>query len=162
MATQRKRRTVATKKNETVQVNTTGGAVRISQPTVGRAPTKRDKAAVVVDVVAAPAEGFIGFLKEYAVVGLAIGFIVGQQAQAVIKSLVSTFIDPLVNVWFGQNLSSRTSTLHHHGVPVLIPWGQFVYTLLDFFAVLIVVYAAVRMLRLDAFTKKVDAKDAKK
>ena len=97
--------------------------------------------------------GFLNFLQEYAVVGLALGFIVGQQANGVVKQFVASFIDPLSQVWFGQNLSEKAATLHHNQDVVKVPWGAFVYLLLEFFLVLIAMYAIIKIFRLDRFVK---------
>lgn len=40
-------------------------------------------------------DGFVTFLREKAVVGLAVGFIIGQQAQGLIKQLVDSFSKPI-------------------------------------------------------------------
>lgn len=113
------------------------------------------------DVVREKVGGFADFLKEYAVVGLAVGFIVGQQANGVVKQLVTSFVDPFTKVWFGQGLSTRTATLHHGTTPVKVPWGAFVFTLLEFFIVLIFIYILIKLFRLDKF-KKIDKKETKK
>ena len=110
------------------------------------------------DVLRAQAGGFANFLREYAVVGLAIGFVVGQQANAVAKQLVTSFLDPLVKMWFGQDLSSRVATIHHHDTKIPVPWGSFVYVLVEFFFVVIVIYALVKLFRLDKLRKKEDKK----
>jgi large conductance mechanosensitive channel len=112
------------------------------------------------EVVREKVGGFADFLKEYAVVGLAVGFIVGQQANGVAKQLVDSFVDPFTKVWFGQGLSSRTATLHHGTTPVKVPWGLFVFTLLEFFIVLIVIYILIKSFKLDKFRKS-DAKPKK-
>jgi len=110
------------------------------------------------DVFREKVGGFSNFLKEYAVVGLAVGFIVGQQANAVVKQLVASFVDPLAQVWFGQNLSTRVATLHHGSKPVTVPWGAFVFTLFEFFLVLFIIYALIKLFRLDKFKKLDDKK----
>lgn len=109
------------------------------------------------DLVREQVGGFANFLRDYAVVGLAIGFIVGQQANAVAKSVVDTFVNPWVQILFGQKLSTRAATFHHNGDPVKLPWGAFVYTLMEFFFILIVIYVLIKLFRLDKF-KKVDDK----
>ena len=110
------------------------------------------------DVLRAQAGGFANFLRDYAVVGLAIGFIAGQQANGVMKQLVASFVDPWVKVLFGQDLSSRVAHLHHGTTEVPMPWGAFVYVLLEFFFVLIVVYLLVKLFRLDKLKKKEEKK----
>lgn len=110
------------------------------------------------DALREQAAGFTNFLRDYAVVGLAVGFIVGQQANAVVKQLVTSFVDPLTQMWFGQNLSTRTATIHHHSQPIRLPWGAFVYTLLEFFIVLLVIYVLIKLFKLDRFIKPKEAK----
>jgi len=109
------------------------------------------------DLVREQMGGFANFLREYAVIGLAIGFVVGQQANAVAKSVVDTFMNPWIQILFGQKLSARAATFHHNGEPVKLPWGAFVYTLIEFFFVLIVIYLLIKLFRLDKL-KKADKK----
>jgi large conductance mechanosensitive channel len=139
--------------NQTKVTETKDGSIKITQP-----KGRKHKGVTVLldtdDVLRAQAGGFANFLREYAVVGLAVGFIVGQQANGVAKQLVTSFLDPLVQVWFGQDLSSRVATVHHHSQPVRVPWGAFVYTLIEFFFVVIVIYALVKLFRLDKLRKK--------
>ncbi|MGH7240702.1 MAG: MscL family protein [Candidatus Saccharimonadales bacterium] len=106
------------------------------------------------DVVREQVGGFSRFLQDYAVVGLALGFIVGQQANGVVKQFVASFLDPLVEFLFGQDLSDRVAIVHHHQQAVKIPWGAFVYTLLEFFFVLIAMYAVIKIFKLDRFAGK--------
>lgn len=106
------------------------------------------------ELVRGQAKGFLNFLQEYAVVGLALGFIIGQQANGVVKQLVASFLDPFTQVWFGQTLSTREAVLHHDHTMVKVPWGAFVYTLIEFFFVVIVMYMLIKLFRLDKFTKK--------
>lgn len=129
------------------------GMVKITQP-----KNHKHKGVTVLfdtdDVIRAQAGGFANFLREYAVVGLAVGFIAGQQANTVVKQLVASFVDPWVQILFGQNLSSWAGHFHHDNTTVLVPWGLFVYDIIEFFLVLLVVYAVVKLFRLDKFRKK--------
>lgn len=110
------------------------------------------------DVLRAQAGGFANFLRDYAVVGLAIGFIAGQQANAVVKQLVSSFLDPLFKMWFGQDLSGRVAVVHHGNTRIDMAWGAFVYVLIEFFFVLLMIYLLVKLFRLDKLKKKEDKK----
>jgi len=100
------------------------------------------------------AAGFVGFLQEYAVVGLALGFIVGQQANGVVKQFVASFVNPMFEMWFGQDLSTRSAVVHHGHKAISVPWGQFVYVLLEFFFVLFLMYVLIKTLGLSRFTKQ--------
>lgn len=143
---------------ETQVVTTSAGNVHIIQPG-GPKHRRKPKVTVLVgntdDVVREQFGGFVNFLREYAVVGLAIGFIVGQQAQAVIKQLVASFIDPLISLVFnGTKLSTSTFHLHWGGRTEAFSWGAFVYTLIDFLFILAAIYAMIKLFKLDKFAKK--------
>jgi large conductance mechanosensitive channel len=115
------------------------------------------------DVVEQHVHGFANFLREYSVVGLAVGFVAGSQVAVVVKQLVSSFVDPLFVLLVGKTLTSRTFTLHWHGRHANFGWGSFVYALLDFIFILITIYAAIKLFKLDRFQKqevKVDPKNA--
>ena len=131
------------------------GAQQVARPIAK--PSHRPQVAALLEsdeLVRNQVGGFVSFLQDYAVVGLALGFIVGQQANGVVKQLVASFMDPLFQVWFGQSLSGRVATLHHHQNVVRVPWGAFVYTLVEFFFVLIMLYAIIKIFKLDKFAKK--------
>lgn len=98
--------------------------------------------------------GFINFLREHAVVGVAIGFIVGLQAQTLIKQLVASFITPLLNLMLGPNLQNERFTVHKGTGPVAFVWGGFLYALADFVVVLLFIYLVVKILQLDKLDKK--------
>lgn len=139
---------------------TVDGSVKITQP-----KGRRHSGVTVLldsdDMVRHQAAGFVNFLQEYAVVGLALGFIVGQQANGVVKQFVASFVDPLSRFWLGTDLSKKTAVIHDGTAPIVIPWGAFVYALLEFFIVLLTMYLVIKLFKLDRFTKKKD-KEAKK
>jgi large-conductance mechanosensitive channel len=126
---------------------------------VKRIPTKRGRHASMKGLFDEPDDlmreqlgGFITFLREHAVVGVAIGFIVGLQAQTLIKQLVSSFITPLLNL-LGPHLQSQRLVIHG-ATPVVFAWGEFIYTLADFLVVLLFIYLVVKIFQLDKLDKK--------
>lgn len=133
-----------------VQTVTPGSTIRIEQPSSQRG--KPSTATLVVHEIN-PVSGFVGFLREHAVVGLAIGFVIGTQAQTLVKQLVSSFIDPAFNLVFGQALAQRTFQWHFRGRVADFPWGAFVHTLLNFIFVLAAIYAIVKLFKLDKLDK---------
>ncbi|MDB5171203.1 MAG: putative Large-conductance mechanosensitive channel-like protein, partial [Candidatus Saccharibacteria bacterium] len=147
MATRSRKRN----KPEQVTVVTSGSTIRFEEPKSGRQP--KTNAAVVVVQEKNPVTGFVGFLREHAVVGLAIGFIIGTQAQALVKLLIASFIDPAFQLLFGQALSQRTFTLHFHERTASFAWGGFAYGLLNFLFVLAAVYIIIKTLSLDKLDK---------
>lgn len=106
------------------------------------------------DVVREQVGGFFNFVREHAIVGLAVGFVVGAQAQSVVKQLITSFVDPAVALFFGgAKLSARTFTLHFAGNHADFGWGAMVYVLLNLLIVLATVYAVIKIFNLDKLDK---------
>ncbi|HSX15641.1 MAG TPA: MscL family protein [Candidatus Saccharimonadales bacterium] len=106
------------------------------------------------DLLREQASGFANFLREYAVVGLAIGFVVGQQANMAIKQLVDSFISPWLQLIFGTDFNERaTFTIHRGSERIPVAWGAFVYAFIEFVFVAISIYLVVKLLRLDRLKK---------
>lgn len=124
---------------------------------------KHPKITVLVDnsedAVRDRVQGFVGFLRERAIVGLAVGFVIATQVQNVIKQLIASFLDPLTLLLFGNKLSNRTFTWDWHGRHADFAWGQFVYMLVDFFVVVLTIYVLIKLFKLDKLdAPKTDAK----
>ena len=128
-----------------------GSTIRFEQPQSGRG--KKPKVTLLVDTEVRAVNGFLEFLREHSVVSLAIAFVIGLQSQVLVKQLVTSFIDPLFKLVFGQALSMRATTLHLHGRAASFSWGAFAYALLDFLFVLGAIYAIVKLLKLDKLDK---------
>ena len=124
------------------------GGVHLENPEQKKRPRKR-----VSLLETNVTTGFVDFLRERAVVGLAVGFVIGSQAQTVVKQLVSSFIDPAFKLLFGQNLSSRSFVLNLHHRHAQFGWGVFVYDLLDFLFLLIIIYLIIKIFKLDRLEK---------
>ena len=105
------------------------------------------------DLVREQANGFADFLRNYAVVGLATGYIIGQEANTVVKQLVDSFIQPWLQVLFGPKLSSRVAIVHHDHSPIQLPWGAFAYALVEFLFVVAGIYVVIKFFRLDKLRK---------
>lgn len=145
------------KTENNIKVTASGGNIRIVAPQTRQRSKQNLNVFVAPDFVNEPIEGFIGFLKEYAVVGLAVGFAIGAQAQALVKQILTTFIDPAFQLLFGQVLSKRTFTLHFRSNAANFGWGALVYSLLNFVFVLTAIYVLIKVFKLDKLKK--DKKD---
>jgi len=138
--------------DEQTRVVTSGSTIRIEQPSSERG--RKPKVSVVVgNTTDEFVGGFVDFLREHAVVGLAIGFVIGVQAQTLVKQLVDSFINPAFTLLFGQALSQRTFILHWHDRAASFSWGAFVYGLMNFVFVMLAVYALFKYLKLDKLDK---------
>ncbi len=102
--------------------------------------------------------GFVQFLREHAIVGLAVGFVVGAQSQAVVKQLVTSFIDPAFQLFFGGvELSKRTFKLNLWDNSATFGWGALAYALINLLFVLAFIYALIKLFKLDKLDIKKDA-----
>lgn len=99
-----------------------------------------------------PVEGFVTFIREQGVMGLAVGFLLGGAVSKVVTSLVSDIINPIIGIFLGstENLSAATLAIG----PIEIRWGSFLTVLIDFIVIALVVYFGVKGLGLDKVDKK--------
>lgn len=88
-------------------------------------------------------QGFLQFIREQGVIGLAIGFILGGAVSKVVSALVSDIINPVLGYILGSTEGLKSMMLG----PVLL--GDFVAVLIDFVTIAAVVYFIVRGLGLD-------------
>jgi large-conductance mechanosensitive channel len=103
--------------------------------------------------LAEPVHGFVDFLRERAIVGLAVGFVVATQVQGVIKQLIASFLDPFSQLLFGSKLSNQVATWHLHSHSAEFAWGMFIFTLIDFFVVVLAIYIIIKIFKLDKLDK---------
>lgn len=97
-------------------------------------------------------KGFMGFIREQGVVGLAVGFILGGAAKDVVNSLVEDIVNPILGVFLGaaKGLDSASFALGKTEVM----YGAFLSTLLDFVIIAAVVYYIVRGFGFEKLDKK--------
>ena len=102
--------------------------------------------------------GFVNFIREQGVVGMAVGLAIGTAAGDTVKKLVTAFIDPLVQLIVGsqQGLQSASFTVEIAGRKGEFLYGAFVSSLITLIAVAFVVYAIVHFFKLDKLDKKKD------
>lgn len=96
-------------------------------------------------------KGFLDFVREQGVVGLAVGFILGGAVAKVVSSVVDDLINPLVGLALGSadGLSGASFKL----ADATIKYGSFLSVLLDFIIIALVVYFGVKLLKLDKMDK---------
>lgn len=114
--------------------------------------------AVTPRFVHEPVNGFIAFLREQAVVGLAIGLVIGTQAKEIVNALTTSFINPVVGLITpgNGNLAGKQFIVHHGKKIAVFGWGAFVISLINFIIVAGVVYFVIKGLRLDKLDKKAE------
>ncbi len=102
--------------------------------------------------------GFVNFIREQGIVGLAVGLAIGTAAGDTVKKLVTAFIDPLVQLIVGsqQGLQAASFTVEIAGRKGEFLYGAFISSLITLLAVAFVVYAIVHLFKLDKLDKKKD------
>ena len=105
-------------------------------------------------------DGFMTFIREQGVVGLAIGIVIGTQVKILVDQLIASFVNPILGLVLpGQgDLSQKkfTLTISEWGKTAIFSWGQFVYVLISFLTVAAIIYYIIRALKLDKLDKKKD------
>lgn len=115
-------------------------------------------AEVMDDVLKKQVSGFVDFLREQSVVGLAIGLVLGTQIKQLVDQLITSFLNPLIGLLLpGKGtLAEKTFTLHIGPKSGTFGWGAFAATLISFVFVAAIVYYVFKGLKLDKLTKKKD------
>ena len=107
-----------------------------------------------------PVGGFVNFIREKGVIGLAVGLAIGTAATGVVTQIVSAVITPTVSLLLGENglkglnfVAKRAAD----GTPVVTyAIGDLIDALIKFLAVAAVIYFVVHGLKLDKLDKKKD------
>lgn len=95
-------------------------------------------------------KGFLNFIREQGVVGLAVGFILGGAVSKTVTSLVDNIINPIVGALMGKvDLADKALSMGG----VTLKYGAFVSTVVDFVIVAAVVYWGVTTLGLNKLDK---------
>lgn len=96
--------------------------------------------------------GFINFIREQGVVGLAVGFILGGAVSKVVSALVSDIVNPLLSLVLGATEGLKSASIKLGAAEIL--YGDFITVVVDFLIVALVVYFGVKAIGLDKLDKK--------
>jgi large conductance mechanosensitive channel len=99
-----------------------------------------------------PVSGFINFIRQQGVVGLAIGLILGGAVSGLVDSVVKDLLQPLINIMIGSKEGLSSFTLNLSGIEIFV--GRFAVSLIDFVVIAGVVYFIFKGLRLDRLDKE--------
>jgi len=90
--------------------------------------------------------GFIKFIREQGVMGLAIGFVLGASVAQLVNSLVNDIINPLIGLLLGRAQNLTDAYVMVGSAKVM--WGHFIAVSIDFFVISLVIYFAVALLKI--------------
>lgn len=112
--------------------------------------------------MAKPLAGFMDFIREQGVVGLAIGLTLGVAVTAFVNSIVTNLVNPLVGLVLPGTSSLNSKFICLDTVDGVctnkLSWGTTLSALISFATIAAVVYFVVHGLKLD----KLDKKDSSK
>jgi large conductance mechanosensitive channel len=120
---------------------------------------QRKEVTMSLPVVKAPGwlQGFVDFIREQGVVGIAVGFILGVGAKGVVDSLVNNIVNPIVGTLYnggGQLVEKYWCLKSVDGVCTnKLGYGSFLNTLINFIIMAAVVYFIIKVLKLDKLDK---------
>ena len=105
---------------------------------------------------ARPIGGFMDFVREQGVVGLAVGLAIGTQVKTLVDQIVASFINPIVGLLLpgDGDLTKKAFHLTVNGKLATFTYGSFLTVLISFMAVAAVIYFIVKGLKLDQLDKK--------
>jgi len=101
--------------------------------------------------------GFIGFVREQGVVGMAVGLAIGAAAGATVKQIVDGFINPIVGfILGGTDLSGVVwnTGLKNGDVELTFGWGAILSSVITLLATAFVIYYVIHAAKLDKLDKK--------
>lgn len=104
--------------------------------------------------------GFMTFIREQGVVGLAVGLAIGTQAGKAVEAIVTGLIDPLVGFIIGNQDGLQAAewevvkATEEGGRALTFGWGAVLSALITLLAVAAVIYWVVHGLKLDKADKK--------
>lgn len=105
-------------------------------------------------------KGFITFIRERGIVGLAVGFILGGAITKLVTSLVTDLINPMVGIIMGKTEDLKAMYIAIGDAKIM--WGSFITSFIDFLIIALVVYFGVKGLGLDKLDIKKEVVSAKK
>lgn len=94
--------------------------------------------------------GFLDFVRERGVMGLAIGFVLGSAVQKVVTAFVNDIVNPFVGILLGRADGLKTFAVGNFLI------GDFISVSIDFLILAFIVYFIFKMLGLERLDKPKD------
>ena len=94
--------------------------------------------------------GFVDFIRERGVMGLAIGFVLGTSVQKVVTAFVNDIVNPFITLFLGRAESFAKFSLGPFAI------GDFISVSIDFLVLLAIIYFIFKGLGLTTLDKKAE------
>lgn len=125
---------------------------KVTKVKAGEKEGKEEKKSVVLASVSKLKDGtsgFMQFIKEQNIVGLAIGLVLGTHAGALVNSLVNNVFMPPIGILLGSTKGLRGWTIALGDTGAEMALGAFLNDLINFIILAFVIYIVIKLLKLD-------------
>lgn len=114
---------------------------------------------IKVPQIMSPLQGFVDFIREQGVIGLAVGLALGTQVKTLVDQIIISFVNPSVGLLLpGKGtLAEKVFHMSFRDKGADFAWGAFASQLLSFVVVAAIIYFVVKGLKLDKLDKKKEA-----
>lgn len=96
-------------------------------------------------------KGFLDFVREQGVVGLAVGFILGGAVSKLVSAIVTDIVNPLLGLALGSVSGLKDAYFAIGSAKIM--YGNLLTVTIDFIIIALVVYFGVKALKLDKLDK---------
>ena len=91
---------------------------------------------------------YVAFLIAFGVIGIAIGFVIGQAVNKLVTAFVKDIISPTIGLFLPGNLENMSSTvIGIYGLPSEFKYGDLVSNIIDFSIIALLVFLAYKLLK---------------
>lgn len=110
----------------------------------------------VVQPITKHSSGFVDFIRNQGIVGVAIGLAIGSVAAGTVKTIVEGFVTPVVQFVVGTHKTLEVQVWHVElwGRTADFKWGAALSSLITLVATVFVIYLIVHFARLDKLNKQ--------
>lgn len=146
--------TEAKKKSRKKKIASTATLKKVASES--RAKAKKDAEVLKERMSESRLAGFVDFIREQGIVGLAVGLAIGTAAGDTVKKLVEGFITPIVQLIIGSQKGLEAATWHVElfGRSGDFKWGAFVSSFITLAATAFVIYLIIHVAKLDQLDRK--------
>jgi len=90
---------------------------------------------------------YVAFLIAFGVIGIAIGFVIGQAVNKLVTAFVRDVVDPTIGLFLPGNLENMSATvIGIHGDPSEYKYGDLISNIIEFIIIALIVFLAYKVL----------------
>ncbi len=110
-------------------------------------PEKPDGKRIILTTPKKAFGGFVEFIRERGVMGLAIGFVLGSAVQKVVSAFVADIVTPFIGIFLGRADGLKSFAIGNFLI------GDFLSVMIDFLILAAIIYFVFKALRLEKLDK---------